>query len=148
MKRCSAADWYRYNQKQNLRCLDCLKRFSLQDKVSPSVSEGLGSCISGGHLTCINITLPCVFIPLWQFGDAIDMESKSTRLVLRHWSQHTQYISTSWDLLEWFISAMELLQGSKLFLLGICLCNYAFSCSYQKYLFLEIYRVNKPGFLK
>lgn len=64
MKTHSAAERYRYDQKQNWCSLGCLKRFSLQDKVSPSVSEGLGSCIPGGHLTCINITSPSVFTPL------------------------------------------------------------------------------------
>jgi len=37
----------------------------------------------------INIPSPSVFIPLWQFGEAIDMESEGTRLVLLHWSWHT-----------------------------------------------------------
>lgn len=148
MKTHSAAGGCRYNPMQNLCSLGCLKRFNLQDKVSPSVSEGLGSCIPGSHLTCINITSPSVFIPLWQFGDTIDMESKGTRLVLLHWSRHTGYILTSWDLVEWFISAVELIQGPKLFLPGIFLSNYAFSCFYQKYLFLKSYRVNKPGIFK
>lgn len=76
------------------------------------------------------------------------MESKGTRLVLLHWSRHTEYILTSWDLVEWFISAVELIQSSKLFLPGIFLSNYAFSCFYQNYLFLKSYRVNKPGIFK
>lgn len=73
------------------------------------------------------------------------MESKGTRLVLLHWSQHTQFILTSWDYVEWFISAVELIQGSKLVLPGVCLSNDAFSCFHQKYLLLQTCRVNKPG---
>lgn len=106
MKTCSAAEQHRYNQEQNLSSLGYLPRFSLQDKVSPSVSEGLGSCIPGGHLTCINTASPCALIPLWQFGDAIEMESEGTRLLLLHWSHtHNMFwppgICWSGSLVQW-----------------------------------------------
>lgn len=153
MKTCSAAEQHRYNQEQNWWSLGYLSRFSLQDKVSPSVSEGLGSCIPGGHLTRINIASPSALIPLWQFGDAIEMESKGTRLLL-HWSHtHNMFwppgIWWSGSLVQW--NLFKTLKFSCQVFVSIItrLFNIFFPFpSPQKHLFLESYRANEPGNLK